>query len=103
MISGLDVTGAGQRERMSIGGGGFKAVNLPATSACDPFLRWYFFRAFRCLAQAPLLGRSHEGAHCTGALHAASIYLKAGTPRVITGLLAIPIDQRTSGQGRISQ
>ena len=37
------------------------------------------------------------------ALLAGSIYLKAGTLRVIAGLLAIPIDQRTSGQGRISQ
>jgi hypothetical protein len=46
--------------------------------------------------------RSREGvALQQRALHEGSIYLKAGTR--IAGLLAIPIDQRTSGQGRISQ
>jgi hypothetical protein len=72
----------------------------------DPFLTWHFFSS----AEMPSPGtpsrhvRSREGvALQQRALLAGSIYLKAGTLRVIAGLLAIPIDQRTSGQGRISQ
>jgi hypothetical protein len=38
------------------GGGGLKSRQFDRDSASDPFLRWYFFRASKCLAQAPLLG-----------------------------------------------
>jgi hypothetical protein len=62
------------------------------------------FRRKKATARHPFSARSVRGvALQQRALLAGSIYVEAGTLRVIAGLLAIPIDQRTRGQGRISQ